>query len=42
MKTTLLILVAMLLTVPTLARAQYLGQDRGHTVITPGEPPTFV
>src|SRR5579883_1847583 len=42
MKTTLLVLVTTLLTVPTLAGAQYLGQHQGYTIISPGEPPTFV
>jgi len=42
MRMMLLIVVATALAAPTLARAQHLGQERGYTVITPGEPPTFV
>lgn len=42
MKTMLLMLVATVLAAPTLASAQYLGQESGYTIITPGEPPTFV
>jgi len=43
MKSTLLILaVLMSLAAPALAHAQYLGHDTGYTIITPGEPPTFV
>jgi hypothetical protein len=42
MKTILLILFAAVLATPTLARAQYAGQESGYTIITPGEPPTFV
>jgi hypothetical protein len=42
MKRMLLILAAMALTVPTLASAQFLNPESGYTIITPGEPPTFV
>jgi hypothetical protein len=42
MKTMLLVFVATLLAVPSLALAQYPGQQGGYTIITPGKPPTFV
>ena len=42
MKTMLLVFVATLLAVPSLALAQYPGQQGGYTIVTPGEPPTFV
>jgi hypothetical protein len=42
MKTIVLMLIATALTTPTLARAQYVRQESGYTIITPGAPPTFV
>jgi hypothetical protein len=42
MKPMLVILVAIVMAAPTLARAQYWGRDSGYTIIKPGEPPTFV
>ena len=42
MKPMVVILVAIVLATPALARAQYCGRDGGYTIIKPGEPPTFV
>ena len=42
MKRMLLILAAMLLAAPALARAQYSSHDSGYTIVTPGKPPTFL
>ncbi|HVA69068.1 MAG TPA: hypothetical protein VNF45_07115 [Candidatus Binataceae bacterium] len=32
----------MVLAVPVLAQIQYAGHGTGYTIVTPGEPPTFV
>lgn len=43
MKSTRLMFAAVMsLALPALAHAQYLGNSTGYTIITPGEPLTFV
>ncbi len=42
MKTTMFVFVITLLVAPSLALAQYPGQQGGYTIVTPGQPPTFV
>ena len=42
MRTIHLIVCVTMLAAPGLANAQYPGQQHGYTIITPGEPPTFV